>query len=211
MKKCVIFASAPIGNADYIKIQEGSMVICADGGVRHAKALSITPDLALGDFDSMDKAEIGDIPFVTFPIRKDDTDLMLAVKYGMQAGCEDFTIYGALGGNRLDHTIAAFSVLGFLADNGLSGRLVDDKTCVSVLSLGEHVVENMGGYLSLFPFGCDRVLISLSGTEYDGQALLLNSFPLGVSNEIKGHSAVIEVFPGEETGRVLMIQSKKDN
>ena len=211
MKKCVIFAAAPISNADYIKIEEGTMVICADGGVRSARALGITPDLALGDFDSMDKSEIGEIPSVTFPKRKDDTDLMLAVKYGMQAGCEDFTIYGALGGDRLDHTIAAFSTLGFLADNELSGCLVDDKTCVKVLSEGKHLVENRGGYISLFPFGCDRAHVCLSGTEYDGDALLINSFPLGVSNEIRSHTAKIEVFGGEEITRVLLIQTKMDN
>ena len=211
MKKCVIFAAAPLENADYIKIEEGTIVICADAGVRTARSLGITPDLALGDFDSMDKSEIGDVPSVTFPKRKDDTDLMLAVKYGMEAGCEDFTIYGALGGKRLDHTVAAFSVLGFLADNQRSGRLVDDKTCVKVLEVGEHLVENQGGYLSLFPFGCDRVLVSLSGTEYEGEALLLNSFPLGVSNSITSHTAKIEVFQGEELSRVLMIQTKMDN
>lgn len=208
MKKCVIFAAAPLGSADYIKIEEGTMVICADAGVRSARVLGITPDLALGDFDSMDKSEALDIPSVTFPKRKDDTDLMLAVKYGMQAGCEDFTIYGALGGNRLDHTFAAFSTLAFLADNELSGCLVDDKTCIRVLSAGVHIVENLGGYLSLFPFGCDKALVSLEGTEYDGEALLINSFPLGVSNEIKSDVAKIEVFNGEETSRVLMIQTK---
>ena len=211
MKKCVIFAAAPIGDADYIKIEDGTMVICADAGVLNAKAIGIIPDLVLGDFDSMDKSQIGDIPSVTFPKRKDDTDLMLAIKYGMQAGCDDFTIYGALGGSRLDHTYAALSALAFLADNQMKGCLVSDKTLVQVLSSGEHLVENRGGYLSLFPFGCDRVLVSLSGTEYDGEFMLINSFPLGVSNEIKSNTAKIEVLNGEEIPRVLMIQTKKEN
>ena len=210
MKKCVIFAAAPIGSLENIKIDD-AMVICADAGIRHAKALGIVPDLALGDFDSCDREETQDFPTVTFPRRKDDTDLMLAVKYGMEAGCDDFLIYGALGGNRLDHTIAAFSVLGFLADNGISGKLVDNKTSVCVLGVGEHIIPNNGGYLSLFPFGCDRARVELYGTEYDGEALLLNSFPLGVSNEIRSHSAVIKVFQGDEMTRVLMILSKKDN
>ncbi len=209
MKKCAIFAAAPIANADYIKIDDDTMVICADAGIRHAKALGIKVDLALGDFDSCDRSETEDICTVTFPKRKDDTDLMLAIKYGMQAGCEDFKIYGALGGNRLDHTVAAFSALGFLADNALSAELVDDKTCVRVLEVGEHIVPSNSGYLSLFPFGCDRVTVELSGTSYDGEALLLNSFPLGVSNEITSQSAVIKVFQGDEVSRVLMILSKK--
>ena len=211
MKKCAIFAAAPIGNADYINIDDDTMVICADAGIRHAKALGIKVDLTLGDFDSCDRSETEDICTVTFPKRKDDTDLMLAIKYGMQAGCEEFKIYGALGGNRLDHTVAAFSALGFLCDNGLCGELIDDKTSVRVLEVGEHIVENNTGYLSLFPFGCDRALVELSGTSYDGAVLLTNSFPIGVSNEIISHTAVIKVLEGDEMSRVLMILSKKDN
>ncbi|MEE1279346.1 MAG: thiamine diphosphokinase [Oscillospiraceae bacterium] len=211
MKKCAIFAAAPIGKADYIEIDDETMVICADAGIRHAKALGIKVDLVLGDFDSCDRNETENICTVTFPIRKDDTDLMLAIKYGMQAGCEDFKIYGALGGNRLDHTVAAFSALGYLADNSLNGELVDDKTRVRVLEVGEHIVPNNAGYLSLFPFGCDRVAVELSGTSYDGQVLLAKSFPLGVSNEIISHSAIIKVLQGDDVSRVLMILSKKED
>lgn len=210
MKKCAIFAAAPIGNFDYINIEPDTMVICADAGIRHAKALGKIPDLVLGDFDSCDKNETEGFCTVSFPPRKDDTDLMLAVKYGMEAGCEDFTIFGALGGKRLDHTVASFAVLGYLADNGLSGKLVDENTTVRILEVGEHIIANNGGYLSLFPFGCDRVSVLLSGTSYEGHVLLTSSFPLGVSNEIIGHSAVVTVLQGDEMSRALLILSQKD-
>ena len=210
MKKCVIFAAAPIKDLGYVNVESGAYVICADAGIRYAKALNIEPDLVLGDFDSCDKSEAEDYARITFPSRKDDTDLMLAIKYGIESGCDDFTIYGALGA-RLDHTYAAFSALGYLLDNGKSARLVDDEHTVMLLSIGEHKIKNEGGYLSLFPFGCDSIEVSLSGTAYDGQALLTASFPLGVSNKIVGDEAVITVFSTEGEGRVLVINSKKDN
>ncbi len=210
MKKCVIFAAAPIDSVDYIKVEKDAMVICADAGIRHAKRLGIVPDLALGDFDSFDKNEIEDVPTVTFPVRKDDTDLMLAIKYGIQAGCQSFTIYGALGGERIEHSVAAFSALGFLLDNGLFGELVNSKSRIRVLDAGEHIIENNSEHMSLFPFGCDRVNIELSGTAYDGQFMLLNSFPLGVSNQIVSHSAIVKVENTDQIGRVLMILTKKN-
>ena len=208
MKKCVIFAAAPIQDLSYVKVDDGDYVICADAGIRHAKALKIEPDLVLGDFDSCDKSETEDYARITFPSRKDDTDLMLAVKYGIESGCDDFVIYGALGG-RLDHTYAAFSALGYLLDNQKSAKLVDDKHTVTLLSAGEHKIKNNGGYLSLFPFGCDSAEIELCGTAYDGPALLTASFPLGVSNEIVGDEATVTVLRASGEIRVLAITSQK--
>lgn len=208
MKRCVIFAAAPIGSADYIKINDNDMVICADAGVLHAKRLNIEPDLVLGDFDSCDKNEAEDYLKITFPKRKDDTDLMLAVKYGIQSDCDNFVIYGALGGDRLDHTVAAFSTLSFLKDNNINAILEDEKTIIELLEVGTNKIIKKGKFLSLFPFGCDRVPVHLKGTSYDGEALLMASFPLGVSNEIIEESAEITVFQGECESRVLAIQTK---
>jgi len=210
MKKCVIFAAAPIPDLSFIRVDFDAMVICADAGVRYAKALGIEPDLVLGDFDSCDREESREFCTVTFPSRKDDTDLMLAVKYGLEAGCDDFVIYGALGG-RLDHTYAAFSALGYLLDNSKTARLEDKDNTVRLLGAGEHRIKNDGRYLSLFPYGCDCIAVSLYGTSYDGQVLLTASFPLGVSNEIVDDEAVITVFKGEGESRLLLISSQKDH
>lgn len=210
MKRCVIFAAVPLGNVKNIEIDKDDYVICADAGIKSALKLGIKPDLALGDFDSCDKELCEGIVSISFPVRKDDTDLMLAVKYGLEIGCDEFCIYGALGGERLDHTVAAFSALAYLKDNGADGVLYDDKTSVRLLDVGEHKVENIGGYLSLFPFGCDRVSVYLKGTAYDGECLLMSSFPIGVSNEIVGDFAIVTVLQSEAESRVLMIQTKKD-
>ena len=78
MKKCVIFCAGgfeglvqPIENTDF--------VIAADGGLRHAQALGLTPNLILGDFDSLGYVPQG---AEVFPVEKDDTDAMLAIKKG---------------------------------------------------------------------------------------------------------------------------------
>ena len=79
MKQCIIFCAAefdsllqPIGEADY--------VIAADGGLRHIQKLGITADEVLGDFDSLGYTPEG---AGVFPVEKDDTDAMLAVRAGI--------------------------------------------------------------------------------------------------------------------------------
>lgn len=207
MKKCTIFAAAPINDLSFVTVPENSYIICADAGYKHAERLNITPDLIVGDFDSASKPQIQNANVISFNKRKDDTDLMLAIKYGIEMGCEDFYIYGALG-ERLDHTIASITALSYILDNNLKARLIDENCEVSMLPIGEYEIENLGGYLSLFPFGCDSARVSIEGCEYDGVFTLISSFPLGVSNKIINKSCRLNVLAGEGDTRVLVIKTK---
>ena len=58
-----------------------------------AQALGISPNGILGDFDSLGHAPEGE-RVIRHPVEKDDTDMLLAVRTGMEAGCRDFIIYG---------------------------------------------------------------------------------------------------------------------
>ena len=111
MKKCIIFCAggfealaAPIGADD--------VVIAADGGVAHTEKRNITPHVVLGDFDSLQYVPMG---AEVHPVEKDDTDAMLAIKKGLSMGCREFVIYGGLDGDRLEHTVANFQALQYLA------------------------------------------------------------------------------------------------
>ena len=120
MGKCIIFCAAgfdcpvqPITGEDF--------VIAADGGLAHTQKLGITPHEILGDFDSLGFTPEG---ANVFPVEKDDTDAMLAVRRGLALGYREFVLYGSLDGPRLDHTVANFQTLQFLADHGAAGYLV---------------------------------------------------------------------------------------
>ena len=199
MNTCVIFCAggfsalvAPIGDDDY--------VIAADGGFVHTENLGLAPDAVLGDFDSLgftpEKA-------VTFPVEKDDTDAMLAVKLGVERGCDRFLLYGSLDGPRLDHTIANIQTLSYLADRGKIGYLVGENQIVTLLEAGTlRFPAEAVGYLSVFALEGTVSGVSLRGVQYELEnGSLTAGFPLGVSNQFIGQAASVSVTEG----RLLVI------
>jgi len=194
MKRCIIFCAAdfdclaaPIGENDW--------VIAADGGLRHTEKLNITPNIILGDFDSLGFTPEG---ANVFPVEKDDTDAMLAVRRGLRLGFREFYLYGSLDGPRLDHTIANFQTLQFLADRGATGYLIGNDYMVTVVKDG-HLRFPAGceGTISVFCMGADALGVTLKGLHYpleDGT--LTAGFPLGVSNHFTGQEAEISVDKG---------------
>ena len=102
MKQCVIFCAAGF-EALIAPLTGRELVIAADGGLRYTQALGISPQAIIGDFDSLHYVPQG---AEVFPVEKDDTDSMLAVRLGLSRGYDRFLLYGAMDGERLDHTVA---------------------------------------------------------------------------------------------------------
>ena len=194
MKPCVIFCAAEFDGLLF-PIPENALVIAADGGLRHTQALGLQPDVILGDFDSL-----GYVPGDSrvFPVEKDDTDTMLAVKLALDRGCDFFVFYGALDGPRLDHTVANFQTLGYLATHGARGVLIGRDYIVTVLS-EETIVfpATSTGILSLFCMG-GSARVTIGGLQYPlDRGILTPDFPLGVSNHFQGREARITVHDGQ--------------
>ena len=204
MKTCIIFCAAefdellsPIEKEDYI--------LAADGGLRHLQKLGMRPNGIIGDFDSLgfvpEDAEV-------FPVEKDDTDAMLAARKGLELGFRNFLFYGSLDGPRLDHTLANFQTLLFLADRGARGYLVGRDYLVTVIR--EEKVTFSGdctGILSLFCLGSDATGVSIRGAQYELEAGTLSaSFPLGVSNHFVGTEVTVEV----KNGNLLALWDRKN-
>lgn len=194
MRKCVIFCA---GGFDALAqpIEEGSVVIAADGGLLHTQTLGIAPDAVLGDFDSL-----GHVPenARVFPVEKDDTDAMLAVRHGLALGCREFVIYGGLDGSRLDHTVANFQTLQFLADRGARGTLVGLTQMATVIRDGQLTFPaESRGIFSVFCLGADAQGVSIRGGKYELEdGILTAGFPLGVSNHFAGRPVTVSVRRG---------------
>lgn len=199
MATCVIFCAGGFsGLAE--PIQPGDCILAADGGYTHTQALGLTPDGVLGDFDSL-----GYVPEAAkvFPVEKDDTDAMLAIRHGLKAGFRRFVLYGCLDGPRLDHTLANLQALQFLADRGAVGYLVGKDHIVTAVT--DSILQfspDFSGILSVFCCGPEAEGVTLNGLQYPLEnGSLTAGFPLGVSNHFTGQSASVRV----EKGTLLVI------
>lgn len=194
MKPCIIFCAAGFDGL-LCPIPENALVIAADGGLRHTQALGLEPDIILGDFDSL-----GYIPDHSrvFPVEKDDTDAMLAVRVGLERGYDFFLFYGAMDGPRLDHTVANFQTLGYLSSHGARGWLIGRDYIATVLSGGSiEFSEEATGIFSAFCLGA-AAEVSIAGLHYPlDHGTLTPDFPLGVSNHFVGCPARITVHHGQ--------------
>jgi len=103
-----------------LALTEGSRVIAADSGMRHAADLGMTPELWVGDFDSSDTALIERFPTVerrTYPAAKAVTDGEIAVAEAIARGATRLILVGALAGERSDHALQHYlNALGLVED-----------------------------------------------------------------------------------------------
>lgn len=196
MKRCFIFAAGSFYGLREAPLA-GDVVIAADAGFRLCRELGVTPDLLMGDFDSME-APKDFAHLIRVPVEKDDTDTMLAVKTGLERGETEFHIYGGMGGRRTDHTIANFQALLYLARRGAQGWLYGQGERYTAVCGGTVTFPARDrGILSVFCLGADARDVSIQGGQYPlHHAVLTAEFPLGVSNHFVGRPITVSVRDG---------------
>lgn len=203
---CIIFAGGdPVSRETFVMWKPAdAFVICADKGVALADDLGVVPDLILGDFDSLGHRPVGD-NVLTYPVEKDDTDLMLAVNEGLSRGFKEFHIFGACGG-RLDHMIGNVRCLALLLENGAQGEIIGDDERISLHRAGEYSFPCEDGFsLSFFAYSDKVTGLTISGTKYTADKVTLkNASTLGVSNEIISDRAIVSF----EDGILLAVRSR---
>ncbi len=204
MKLAVIFSGAPVDASLQPPVPKADYYICADAGVSLAHELGIVPDWIVGDFDSLGYVPTGE-HVMAYATEKDDTDTALAIRYALSKGCQTILCYGALGG-RLDHTFANLQMLRMLSRQGVQGILVDATHWISVQNPGTVRYERKDGYyFSLFSLTEQCTGVTLMGVKYPlNDAILYDTDPLGVSNEIIADVATVTIT----TGELLVIYAK---
>ena len=177
----------------------GDLVIAADAGVLHLERLGVKPGIVLGDFDSLGR--VPDYPDVEVsPVRKDDTDSMLAARRALELGCNRLLFFGCLGGRRLDHSPGERPgprLVRRARRGGLPRR--PRRCCLTALAGGESLRfdSRYSGDFSVFCLGEDALGVTERGLSYGLEGARLSAaFPLGVSNSFTGESARVSVESG---------------
>lgn len=201
-KICCIVAAGP----SEIYIPCGAFIVAADAGIKKLEKAGIKPDLIIGDFDSLGESPTGE-NVMTFPVEKDDTDTMLALKEAIKRGFDTVYISGGLGGE-LDHTVANLQTLLYARKNGVSAFLADGIQSATIIDSASPLFfdEDMCGRCSVFAFGGDAHGVDIKGLKYEADRITLtSSFPLGVSNAFNGKKASVSV----KDGYLLVIYNEK--
>ncbi len=186
------------GEFDYPKLKPGESdyVIGVDGGFAYLKKMELEPDMVLGDFDSFRQSPVHP-NLIQLEPEKDDTDMLAALRKGMELGYRSFHIYGGLGG-RISHTIANLQCLVWLLKRGARGYLFYKNITITAVRNGSITFgKEKKGYLSVFAFDGEAKGVTLKNLKYPLEdAVLKTDYPIGVSNEFQGIESEVSVRDG---------------
>ena len=177
-------------------LSSAELIICADGGANHARRLGITPDIILGDLDSMTSSTrryFKRIPQL-FIEDQHSTDLEKAIDYCIQRNVKTVDILGATG-DRIDHTTAA---LGCFKKYGkqIDLKLIDSLAGISRIRLSTRLKMSIGEKVSLIPLErCEGVTTSNLQYRLHNDILELGVRE-GISNEAVGTNVTISLKRG---------------
>ncbi|MCC6190781.1 MAG: thiamine diphosphokinase [Anaerolineales bacterium] len=201
--RAILFANGVLTDhqAAGAALAAGDRLIAADGGLAHMRALGLTPDIIIGDLDSVDleeaaRLEAAGVRVVRHPPRKDETDLELALRLACAEGARDVLIFGALGG-RWDQTLANLLLLGHPDFRATRIRLLDGHQQIYLIQ-GQTVIEGKpGDTVSLIALGGDAEGVTTAGLEYPlNQGRLAFGSTLGISNVLSEPEATVTVEQG---------------
>ena len=200
------------------RIEEGQReslaLVDADKGMEwFMRNREFTPDLAVGDFDSLSEEgeaymeSLKDLEIVRLKPEKDDSDTQSAVNHMIREGANEFLIFGATG-TRLDHVLANLGLLSMGKEQGVQIVLADQWNYITLVESGTVLKkeEQFGKYVSFFSVGGDVAGLSLKGFKYplNRYHLTVADSGLTVSNEITEETAEITY----DSGQLLMIMSR---
>ena len=183
-------------------MQNADCIICCDGGMHHAKALGITPDYIVGDFDSVRPEVLEEyrnmgISIRQFPTHKNETDMQLGMLLALELGATELVLIGGIG-DRFDHTLANAHLLLYLLKKGVRGILVNEKNRVELIDKEVTLYGKAGDLVSTIPLSMQVEGVTLEGLEYPlvDYDLALDDKLVAVSNVMTGTEAKVKIRKG---------------
>jgi thiamine pyrophosphokinase len=209
----VIVAGGEAPPADAARaVPAGALVIAADGGLEHARALGLDVGLAVGDFDSASPAAVAaaeeaGVRVARHPADKDATDLELALDAAVAAEPARVLVLAGIG-ERLDHLVSALHVLGSPSYAAVEIDARVGAAHVHVIRDERTLEGERGELVSLIALHGPAEGVSTDGLEYPlSDDRLEPGSSRGVSNRFVAEAArvrvergvLLAVRPGPET------------
>lgn len=179
-------------------------VVAADGGAGAVTAAGGVSDVIVGDGDSLGEAGFAqaqaanpDVEIRRFPTAKDATDAELALRTALEIDPARIVVVGAFGGARLDHELATVMLLANPRWRDRDVTLADRRREVRLVTERAEINGRAGDIVTLLAVGGPVREIHSRGLAYElGGRNLEVGTSLGVSNELTGSTATLEVGSG---------------
>jgi thiamine pyrophosphokinase len=166
-----------------------SVLICADGGARHAVRLGLRPDAVVGDMDSVPRPLPRSWRGTSFLCDFDDdaSDFEKALAFAARAGCSRLYVAGILGG-RLDHALVNLALAK--AWGCRRSLVIVDRGLATLLGPGRYRLPVKRGELVSLLAATEKAKLSVSGVRYPLRRASLAPGGRGLSNVAQGPVAL---------------------
>jgi len=198
MKNALLFINGAVTEKEIHRIRDAQfdLIIAADGGVQHALTFGYTPDVVIGDLDSISPASRKKLPETRFIHRpsQDLNDLNKALIYCEAQGVTHLTLLGICG-KRLDHTLNNFSVIARF-DKKFHLTIYDEFSQIFIVRDEWQYTGKPGQAVSLIPIG------EVHGVKTEGLTWTLNDEALnfgereGCSNQMMNKLTSVRIRSG---------------
>ena len=176
-------------------LEEAKFVICCDGAANEYISRGHTPDVIIGDGDSLSPEYKQQFSSIIHQIADQETnDQTKAVRFLQEKGYRKIAIVGATG-KREDHTLGNISLLLDYMKNGMKVRTITDYGVFIPASDTQTFASHPGQQISIINFGA-------KGLKGEGLIYTLSDFTnwwQGTLNE-----AITDEFTIHCTGEYLI-------
>lgn len=208
--RVVIFSGGNIGRWAVEQVMSGDFLIGADRGALFLLENNLQPDMAIGDFDSLNEQEFLLVQqrckemVSCDPVDKDYTDTEMAFEQALKQRPTEIILLGVTG-NRFDHTLANVHLLRKGMKKGVQVRIIDENNEITVINKTICISKGTYTHVSLLPLSLTVTGINLKGFRYPlNNATLEIGSSLAISNVLEQQEGIIEI----KTGELLVIKSK---
>ncbi len=169
--KTALVVGASNYNIKYIEriASQYDYIVACDKGAEAFLSAELTPNIIVGDFDSVDQSKLAQlkekgISIKEYEIEKDFSDLELALIEVKDYDKIDFT--GVLGGS-ISHELVNINVISRLKSIGKKTTIRENTTRIEFLNDGEVIKLPKGLKVSIVPFEDLKSNISLIGFRWN--------------------------------------------